>query len=143
MLEPTATALVQRLRSLKVDSWLVSMEGQRVDVAEDGKPNFSEDNRVPMRATLDSDAAVANNTARWYLVKPARTPLGLKWFVNYNLPGRPVGQDQIYSASAVECLERAEQLHVLEFCEKAPAPQPKPAPVQQAVGPRVRPGSFR
>src|SRR5271157_2338846 len=80
MLEATAISLVQRLRNLKEDPWLVSMEGQRVNVAEDGKPNFSEDNRVPMRATLDSDAVVAAGTATWYVVRPARTPLGLKWF---------------------------------------------------------------
>src|SRR5271163_4688532 len=74
MLEPAATALVQRLRHLRVDPWLVSMEGMRVDVAEDGQPTFAEDNRVPMRATLDDDATVANGTARWFVVRPARTP---------------------------------------------------------------------
>lgn len=143
MLEASAFALVHRLRHLRESPWLVSMEGQRVDVAEDGQPTFTEDTRQPVRATLDSDAAVANGTARWYIARPARTPLGLKWFVNYNVPGRPAGQDQIYSASAVECLERASQLHVIEFCEKAPAPS-KPEPVvQKEVGPLVRPGDRR
>jgi hypothetical protein len=143
MLEATAISLVQRLRSLKEDPWLVSTEGQRVDVTEDGQPPFTEDNRVPMRATLDSDAAVANGTAKWYIVRPARSPMGLKWVLNYNLPGRPPG-DQIYRDTALECLERAAELHVLQHGEVAPAPEaPRPAPVQQAVGPRVRPGDRR
>jgi hypothetical protein len=142
MLEPTATALVKRLRSLREDPWLVSCtESQRLDVPEDGKPTYTEDNRQPVRATLDSDAAVANGTASWFVVRPARTPLGQKWFINYNLPNRPRGQDQIYSDSAIEVLERAQQLHVLEYAEPAPAIQQVPKPVvQQARGPVVRPG---
>jgi hypothetical protein len=143
MLEPTATALVKRLRSLREDPWLVSMEGQRVDVAEDGQP-FTEDTRTAVRATLDSDAAVANGTAAWYIVRPARTPLAQKWFINYNLPNRPRGQDQIYSDSAIEVLERAQQLHVLEYAEPAPTlPTPQPATPARVLGPRVRPGDRR
>jgi hypothetical protein len=142
MLEPAAFSLVKRLRSLREDPWLQTLEGQRVDVPEDGTPgSFTEDTRQPVRATLDSDVAVTDGAAAWYIVRPARTPLGLKWFVNYNIPGRPVGQDQIYSTSAIEALERAAQLHVIEFCEKAPAIQqsPKPAAVVQQ-GPVLRHG---
>ena len=145
ILESTAFNLVKRLRSLREDPWLQTLEGQRVDVPEDGTPgSFTEETRQPVRATLDSDAAVEDGTAAWYIVRPARTPLGLKWYVNYNIPDRPVGQDQIYSTSAVEALERAVELHVINFCEKDPAIQQSPKPVvKQAVGPRVRPADLR
>lgn len=138
MLEPTAISLVQRLRSLKEDPWLVSMEGQRVDVKEDGQPNFSEDTRVAMRVTLDDDAAVANGTARWYLTHPANTPLGPKYFIRCNVPGRPQ-QDVVYANSPLEAVERAEQLHFLPYGEKAPAPQVQPPVVVKQTGPLVRP----
>ena len=139
MLEPFALALVRRLRFLKEDPWLQSLEGQRVTPPEEGQSQHIEDTRQEVRATLGEENDPA---AKWYRVRPARTPNGPKWVINYNLPNRPSGQDQIYRDSPIECLERAQEMGVLEYADPAPVPVSKPV-VQKFVGPRVRPGDCR
>jgi hypothetical protein len=138
MSEELALSLVKRLRDLKEDPWLQTPEGQRIKPPEDGQPQHIEDTRKEVRATLDDEHSAA---AQWYVVRPANTVNGPKWFVKYSLPGRPVGQDSVFSDSALEALERAKMIGVLEFCEKdVPAPQaPQPA-VAKVRGPMIRPG---
>lgn len=143
MPESTALVLVKRLRSLREDPWIQTVEGQQVKPPEDDQPQYIEEMREPVRVTLDDDVAIANSTARWFIARPARTPQGPKWFVHYDLPGRPRGQDTIFSDSAIEALERAKMLHVIDFVEPAPAPVVAPQPVRKSAGPLVRPAERR
>lgn len=122
--------LVDRLRNEFHESpWLESVEDrQRLDVPRE---NTSEpEKRLPVIATLDD--------ATWYIVKPADTPDGPKWFVhvrNPRVPGEPV---PLYANSPLEVLERAQGLGYLDFLERyvPPAPaQPAPPPTNQ---PRLR-----
>jgi hypothetical protein len=141
-LEAEALNLVKRLRSLKVNPWLVDMEGKRLDVPEDGSPIYTEDNRQPVRATLADDAAIAAGTAVWYAVRPANTVNGPKWFCHFVVPGRPQ-MDTVYADSPIAVLIRAEQLHFLPYGERAPAPE-APKPVAEVAvrskGSVMRPG---
>ncbi len=131
MLEESGRALVRRLRLLKEDPWLQDAAGNRIDVPEEATQNFVEDERVPMVVTLDQKD--------WYLVFPANTPDGPRWFARANVPGR-VEPDTIYGTTMIAVLERARDLKWLEFCEKAPAPQASVPRVRKPSGPRVRPG---
>jgi hypothetical protein len=140
MEEPTALILVKRLRLLREDPWIQTMEGQRLTPPEDGQPQFIPDTRVKQIGTLDDET---KPEAKWYFIHPANTPLGPRWFIRYDLPGRPKGQDTVFADEPMACLERAKMLHVLDFCEKAPAPTPKPpTPIKVGGGNRHRPGDL-
>src|ERR1700723_1025985 len=64
MLEQAAIALVKRLRLLQEDPWLQTLEGQRIKPPEDGQPEYIEDTREPVHATLDDENSPA---AKWYI----------------------------------------------------------------------------
>src|SRR5436305_13659326 len=74
MNEAVARALVQKLRNqFKVRPWIVDVsDGRRIDVAEENAP-YAEDTRKPMLASLDD--------VNFYVVRPANTPNGPKWFL--------------------------------------------------------------
>jgi hypothetical protein len=140
MTEQAGIALVKRLRLLREDPWLESVAtGERIDVPSDS-PSFAEDTREVMRATLDDDAAVANGTAQWYVVKPANTPGGAKWYVKAVVPGRPE-PDVIYSDTILGALQRAADIGFLCFCERnTPPERPKQQQPVASNGPKIRPG---
>jgi hypothetical protein len=133
--EAAAKAFVTRLRSMRVDAWVEdARDGRRIEVTHESQ-QFSEDNRVPMRASLDD--------INFFAVYPANTMEGKRWFLRCAVPGRPT-QDTIYSETILGALQRAQDLNFLQHGERAPAPEPQPAsPIRSAPTWRRRTGDLR
>lgn len=129
-----AKVLVNRLRTeFRESPWLEGVENrERIDVPRESSPSEPE-KRKPVIATL--------NDIDWYIVKPADTPQGAKWFVHVKNPRVPGEAVPLYANSPLEVLERAEGLGYLGFLEKYIPPAPA-APAQPPTNqPRLRPGS--
>ena len=133
--EAAAKSLVNRLRNdFRESPWLESVQDRaRIDVPREGYPQEPEQ-RKPVIATLDD--------VNWYIVKPANTPNGPRWFVSVMPPGRVVGDpDPIYADTPLSVLERIHNLGWTHLLERY-VPPAAPAPVQPQTNlPRLRPGS--
>jgi|SRR5580692_12379539 hypothetical protein len=117
--EQAGLVLVERLRKLGAKPWLEDVETQRrIDPANAATTNFTEDTRIPMKASLDDQ--------NYFAVRPANTVEGPRWFVRCTVPGRPE-PDVIYSETILGALQRAEDVGFLAYGERAPAPEPQPA----------------
>lgn len=140
MREPVALILAQRLQGLRIKVWLEDLNQgyRRIDPPQANV--FVEDRREPVRVCLDEPVTPES---KWFAVYPANTPAGLKWFIRCNPPG--LDPHVLYDDSPILCVERAAALRMLEWAERAPAPeQPKPAaPASTSPQYRERPGSFR
>ena len=136
MSEGEARVLIQRLRSLgRHDAWIEdARDGRKIDVPFESQSS-GEDTRQPMIASLDD--------SNWYIVKPANTPAGPKWFLTMFVPGLPE-RATIYADDPLGVLRRATDMNYLQFAEVYQRP---PEPPQQATpkfnGPRRRPGDLR
>jgi hypothetical protein len=135
MPQAAAEIFVARLRSLKVNSAFIedARDGRRIDLAHETQQS-SEDNRVPMRASLDDQ--------NYFAVRPANTVEGPRWFVRCTVPGRPE-PDVIYSETILGALQRAMDLNFLQYGERAPAPEPQAPAVRNSSAYRKRPGDVR
>jgi hypothetical protein len=144
MSEAVAKAFVSRLVTSGVKGLWVEdcKDGRRIDVASESQPQSGEDNRRPVRATLDDDDMIASNQARWYIVSPINRPDGAgQWFIRCTPPGFPNAQI-IYGKDPISCLSRAADIDLLRFAELAP-PQEQPQPAtQNTSGARKRPGDL-
>lgn len=139
MSEDVGRGMVNRFRSLGVkDAWLEdARDGRRIDVQPEVAPNSGEDTRKPVAATL--------NDIDWFIVRPANTPQGAKYFAKARVPGR-ADYEVIYSDSPLEVLERAKDLGWLDFCERIAAPaaaNPQQTENRYLQTPRLRPGDRR
>jgi hypothetical protein len=142
MPEIAAKSFVSRLRSLGVqNAWIEDcLDGRRIEFTSESTQS-GEDNRTPVAATLDDENSPQ---ARWFVVKPANTQHGRKWFLRIDLPG--VADPQIiYADEPLGVLQRAEDMGFLMHAVKyeRPTPPPAPAPQNSAGVFRRRPGSIR
>ena len=131
-----AKALVNRLRAEFHESpWLESVEPrERIDVPREGSTSEPE-KRSPVIATLDD--------VNWFIVRPAETPNGPKWYVHVKNPRVPGEPTPVFGDSPLETLEKAKGLGFLDFIEKYVPPAPA-APAQPPTNqPRLRPGAYR
>ena len=134
MSEAVARIFVQKLRSESkvVRPWIVDVSvpgGRRIDVAEENAP-YAEDKRKPMLASLDD--------VNFYVVRPANTPNGPKWFLKVQVPGIEV--QTIFADSELSVLQRAADMNFLQFAEKYAAPEQPQQQVQAPPAARLRPG---
>src|SRR5258708_14346396 len=139
MSEAAAKSFISRLRSLGVNNaWIEDcLDGRHIELTSEATQS-GEDTRTPVAATLDDENSPE---ARWYIVKPANTPHGPKWFLRIDLPG--VADPQIvYADDALGVLQRAEDMGFLQHAVKYERPpQPQSAAVQNSrVAYRRRPG---
>lgn len=146
MTEAVAKVFVSRLVTAGVKGLWVEdcKDGRRIDVAAESQPQSGEDNRRPVRATLDDDDMITSSQARWYIVSPINRPDGAgQWFIRCTPPGFPNAQI-IYGKDPISCLQRAADIDLLRFAELAPSQeQPQQAQVQNSSGYRRRPGDTR
>jgi hypothetical protein len=144
MSEDLGLRLVERLRSLKVNPFMEDVNGERrLDLPQQNVPSSGEDNRKAVQATLDDDGVIASNQARWYVVKPANTPNGPKWFLRIDLPG--VTEPQIiYADDPLAVLQRASDMNFLQYAVKheQPQPQQQAQAIQNKSSARRRPGDL-
>jgi len=112
------------------------VDGRRIEFASESiQPG--EDNRTPVAATLDNEHSPE---ARWFVVKPADTQHGRKWFLRIDLPG--VADPQIiYADEPLDALQRAEDLGFLKYAVRYERPLPQ-APVRNSSVVRRRPGDL-
>jgi hypothetical protein len=137
MAEAQAVILVGRLRGLRADPWIETADGRRIDVPREGQ-SFTEDTRQPMIATLDDEAA----NPSWYLIRPANTPGGKKWFLKVRVPGL-ADEQTIYENDPIAVLQRVQALNWLQFVPRYERPVEQPAaPQQNSRGFRRRPGDL-
>jgi hypothetical protein len=133
MNEESGVALVKRLRSLKEDPWMETTDGRRIDVPSDFSQGFVEDTRVPMRASLDDQ--------NYFVVRPANTTEGPRWFIRCSVPGRPQ-QDIIYSTDVLGALQRAQDVGFLVYGERTTPPVTQQQAAPKILGPRKRIGDI-
>jgi hypothetical protein len=139
MSEMGAKSFVSRLRSLGVNNaWIEDcIDGRRIESASE-LTHSGEDTRTPVAATLDDENSPE---ARWFVVKPANTPNGPKWFLRIDLPG--VADPQIvYADDALGVLQRAEDMGFLQHAVKYERPQPQAPVPQNSRVVRRRPGDL-
>lgn len=139
MTEDYALIFLKRLRSLdsRKEFWIedISKNGKRIDYRSD-EPRQTEDGRAPVIATLDADTQDPN--AKLYIVKPANTVNGPKWFLRLeHVPS--VGATVVWADTPLDVLQKASDAGILKFAEQyiRPAPAPKPVLVQEVA--QVRP----
>lgn len=138
--EDAARLFVRTLRNeFKADPYLESpATGERIDVGRDGIIEPAK--RTPMAATLDDENSPG---ARWFVVRPADTPQGPKWFVRVKNPRVPGEPTPVYGDSPLDALQKAKELGLLDFAVEPYVQPAPPAPTQaQTNQPRSRPGSF-
>jgi hypothetical protein len=105
MSESAAKMFVARLRSLGVSSaWIEDcVDGRRIEFTSESSQS-GKVARTPVAASIDD----VND----YVIKPANTPNGTKWFLRIDLPG--VAEPQIVHADdPLGVLQRAEDMGVL------------------------------
>lgn len=134
MSEAAAKIFVARLRSMKVTSAFIqdARDGRRIDLAHEPQQSSGEDTRTLVSASIDD----VND----YVIKPANTPNGPKWFLRIDLPG--ISEPQIICADdPLAVLQRAADLDYLKYAPlyERPVPQQAPAPQNSRVV-RRRPG---
>src|SRR5580704_15526472 len=116
MSEAAGKVFVTRLRSLGVNSaWLEdARDGRRIEVTSESQQS-GEDNRTSVSASIDD----VND----YIIRPANTPNGPKWFLRVDLPG--VADPQIiYADDPLAVLQRAEDMGFLKYAVKYERHQP-------------------
>jgi hypothetical protein len=136
MSEAAAKMFVARLRSLKVTSAFIedARDGRRIEV-ESESTQSGEDNRTAVSASIDD----VND----YVVKPANTPAGRKWFIRIDVPGFPEPQ-VVYADDPLGVLQRAEDVGFLKYAPLYVRPEPQaPATPNTRAGFRRRPGDVR
>jgi hypothetical protein len=133
MSEAAAKTFITKLRSLGVqNAWIEDCkDGRRVEfkteAAQSGK-----DTRTEVTASIDD----VND----YIIKPANTPNGQKWFIHIDVPGITEPQ-VIYGDDPLGVLQRAEDMGFLKYAPLYKRPEPQePAPTNSRVGFRRRPG---
>src|SRR5439155_9478345 len=103
---------------------------RRIDVAEEVAP-YTEDTRRPMLASL--------NDLDFYIVRPANTPNGPKYFLKIVVPG--VAEPQvIYGDDELSTLQRAADMGWLQFAEKYVPPQQQQQVQAAPAAGWIRPG---
>jgi hypothetical protein len=128
MSEFAARALVAKLQALRQNPWIEDVkDGRRLDNVSSPAPQQTEDNRTPMRATLDDENSP---DAKWYLVRPICRPTGRVWFLKCAVPGRPT-VDIIYHEDVLGCLQRAQDIGFLLHAERIEGPTPPKQPAVQ------------
>jgi len=135
MSESAGKVFVTRLRSLGVNSaWLEdARDGRRIEFASESTQS-GDDTRTPVSASIDD----VND----YIIKPANTPNGPKWFIHIDVPGFPEPQ-VVYADDPLGVLQRAEDMNFLQYAEKYERPlQQAPAPTNSTGAFRRRPGSI-
>lgn len=139
MSEGAAKSFVARLQSLGVqNAWIEdASNGRHIEFTSESTQSGG-DTRTTVAATLDDDHSPE---ARWFVVKPANTPDGPKWFLRIDLPG--VADPQIiFADDPLGVLQRAQDLGFLAHAVRYERPQPQQAPAvhNSRVGFRQRPG---
>jgi hypothetical protein len=133
MSEAAAKTFVARLRSMRVNSaWIEdARDGRRIEVTSESTQS-GEDHRTPVAASIDD----VND----YIIKPANTPNGPKWFIHIDLPG--VTDPQIiYADDPLGVLQRAEDMGFLKYAPLYKRPEPQPTATPNSAGViRRRPG---
>ena len=130
MSEAAAKVFIGRLRSLGANPWIEdAKDGRRIEFASESTVS-GEDHRPPVAATLDDEHSPE---ARWFVVKPANTPDGPKWFLRIDLPG--VADPQIiYADDPLGVLQRAQDLGFLAHAVRYERPQPQAPARQNSAG---------
>src|ERR1700733_12145225 len=119
MSEELGVALVKRLRALKANPWLEDVATERrIDVAG-GSTQSGVDTRTAVSASIDD----IND----YIVKPAATPHGPKWFLRIDVPGITDPQI-IYADDPLGVLQRAADMNFLQYAPLYKRPEPQQAP---------------
>jgi hypothetical protein len=136
MTEGAAKVFLARLRSLGVSAWIEDcVDGRHIEFTGESSQS-GVDIRTPVAATLDDENSPE---ARWYVVKPANTPNGPKWFLHIDLPG--VTDPQIiYADEPLGVLQRAEDMGFLQHAVKYERPLPQATPARNSSVVRRRPG---
>ena len=135
MSEAQACALVDKIRARGWDGeiWIETYDGTRIDVEQPVQESGG-DTRQPVIATLDD--------VTWYIVRPANTVNGPRWFIKIRIPGRP-DEETIYAMDPLAVLQRATDLNWLQFAEKYARPGPQQPTTQSIFNrPRLRPGAL-
>lgn len=127
-------------RSLKVTSAFIedAKDGRRIEFTSESVQS-GKDTRLEVAATLDDENSPQ---ARWYVVKPANTPNGPKWFLHIDLPGVTDPQ-VIYADEPLGVLQRAEDMRFLQHAVKYERPQPQTPTPRNSSAYRKRPGDVR
>lgn len=136
MSEAAARAFVSRLRAMRLDPWIEDCkDGRRIEVANETVQQSGVDTRTPVSASIDD----VND----YVVKPANTPNGPKWFIHIDVPGITEPQ-VVYADDPLRVLQRAEDMGFLKYAPlyKRPEPQAPATPNSHAGGYRRRPGDL-
>ena len=121
-------------RGGKLKLWLEDCHtAAKIEVPEERAP-YTEDTRQPMLASLDEIS--------WYIIRPANTPNGPKWFLQVQVPGLAAVQT-IYADDELSVLQRADDMGWLHLVEKYSTAPPQQAPAAPPPGPRLRPGDIR
>jgi hypothetical protein len=126
MSEIAAKSFVSRLRSLGVNNaWIEDcIDGRRIEFTGESVQS-GEDNRTAVVATLDDENSPQ---ALWYVVKPANTPNGAKWFLKIDLPG--IETQVVYADDALGVLQRAADLDYLKYAVTYDHKRPQPLSVR-------------
>jgi hypothetical protein len=135
MSEAAAKIFVARLRSLKVNSaWIEdARDGRRIEVTSESTQS-GKDTRAEVTASIDD----VND----YLIKPANTPNGPKWFIHIVVPGITEPQ-VVYADDPLGVLQRAEDMGFLKYAPLYKRPEPQsPASTNSAGVVRRRPGDL-
>jgi hypothetical protein len=133
MSEAAAKMFVARLRSLRVHSAFIedARDGRRIEFASESTQS-GEDTRTAVSASIDD----VND----YVVKPANTPNGRKWFIRIDVPGFPEPQ-VVYADDPLGVLQRAEDMGFLKYAPLYKRPEPQPTATPNSAGVvRRRPG---
>lgn len=140
MSEEAAKMFFARLRSLGANPWIEdAKDGRRIEAAPESQQS-GQDNRTAVAATLDDENSPE---AGWFIVRPANTPNGPKWFLRVDLPG--ISDPQIiYADDPLGVLQRAQDLRFLAHAVRYERPQPQAQAPQNSAGAfRRRPGSIQ
>jgi hypothetical protein len=105
-------------------------DGRRIEVDGPPQSQSGEDRRTAVLASIDD----VND----FVVKPANTVNGPKWFIRIDVPG--IDPQVIYDNDPLAVLERAEAMGFLKYAVKYEQPQEPAAPVRNPNGWRRRPG---
>ena len=135
MSEAAAKIFVARLRSLKVHSAFIedARDGRRIEFASESTQS-GKDTRTEVAASIDD----VND----YVVKPANTPNGRKWFIHIDVPG--IAEPQVvYADDPLGVLQRAEDMGFLKYAPLYTRSEPQQPVVQNSSAYRKRPGSIR
>jgi hypothetical protein len=135
MSEVAAKTFVLKLQALGVTgAWIEDCrDGRRIEVTSESSQS-GKDTRTEVTASIDD----VND----YIVKPANTPNGPKWFIHIEVPG--ITEPQVfYADDPLGVLQRAEDMGFLKYAPLYKRPEPQAPAPRNSSAYRKRPGDVR